>query len=141
MHAVRHVPDFCPRQEQAAADIPDQQCPPQAVPMPVTRFSYAPVAHNTHTFQLAVIAGTAPADTFRVLPSMWCRACGTYATRKWSRRVGQACPQAPTSEQQLKMLQNSRFPQHSKAANRLIHIRATTPEELFHLWSHQPAAR
>eukprot|EP00971_Amphidinium_carterae_P125334 2482828-Amphidinium_carterae.1 len=93
----------------------------QQLPMPIRRFPYPPVANASHT--LSLVADTQPQDAV-----IFCRTCGTYATRKWTRRFASPCPLAPYSEQQLKMLMAGRLPQHSKANGRLIDTIDISPE-------------
>eukprot|EP00971_Amphidinium_carterae_P338107 6475293-Amphidinium_carterae.1 len=97
LFAVQHVPDF---QTNMHADNHAQQRPrPSAHPqhMPIRKFPYPPVAHASHRMKVAIIEASHPIDSV-----IYCSSCGTYATRKWSRRFARPCPkfeQTPTAFQ------------------------------------------
>eukprot|EP00971_Amphidinium_carterae_P202951 4027550-Amphidinium_carterae.1 len=133
LHAVQHVPDFQAKTQDAEPAPPAKRVNAPQQHMPVRKFPYPPVAHASHRLQISIVADSQPIDSV-----IYCRCCGTYATRKWSRRFACPCPAQPYSEHQTKMLLAGRLPQHSKANSRLIHTVDTSPEAVLHAWSSLP---
>eukprot|EP00971_Amphidinium_carterae_P300021 5960494-Amphidinium_carterae.1 len=102
-------------EENHAQQVPRPSAHPQH--MPIRKFPYLPVAHASHRMKVAIIGGSQPIDSV-----IYCSSCGTYATRKWSKRFARPCPDQPYSEHQVKMLM----------ANRLQGVQSPYPHQRHH---------